>query len=213
MSKKLKDIIYFLCKFYPKELTRTTLVKLVYLTDVEYYKKYLRQTTELVYKYDQLGPFTWDIVDVAHELHPQFIKEEEATTPYGEKKYVYSATSSSYDFTDLDDYTKEILHLVLERYSSFTLEELLDYVYTNPPLNCFKKGENLDFSKWIPNNQLHYHMKIKVEKIQRDLVTALKERYKGKTPQFSRDDLEDQDKDKLNRTIANYIPKLIDSEE
>jgi hypothetical protein len=213
MNKKLKDIIYFLCKFYPKELTRTILVKLVYLTDVEFYKKYLRQTTGLIYKYDQYGAFTWDIIDATHELYPEFLKVEETTTPYGEKKYVYHTTDSTYEFTNLDDYTKDVLKLVLEKYSSFSLEDLLDYVYTNPPLNCFKKGENLDFSKWIPNNQLHCHTKINVEKTQRDLITVLKERYKGKLPPFTKNDLEDEEKDKLNKVIAKDILKLTDLKE
>ena len=212
MNKKLQDIIYFFCKYYPKQLTRTILVKLVYLMDVEYYKRYLRQATDLVYEFGNHGPFTWDIINAAERLQPDFIEVEETENPYGEKKYIYRCRHDDYKFTDLDDYTSEILKLVIEKYSSFSLEDLLDYVYTNPPLRLFKKGDIIDFSKWIPSDALHLHAKIRINQRMNELVAFLKDQYKGKLEEFTKDDLEDEKKDKINRIIAKDIPQIVDSE-
>jgi hypothetical protein len=212
MNKKLQDIVYFFCKYYPKELTRTILVKLVYLADVEYYKKYFRQTTDLVYEFGNHGPFTWDIINSAERLQPDFIEVQETENPYGEKKYIYRYKSNDYKFTDLDDYTSEILKLVIEKYSSLFLEDLLDYVYTNPPLVFFKKGDIIDFSKWIPSDALHLHARIKINQRMNELVSSLRNQYKGKVEEFTKEDLEDEEKDEINRIIADDIPRIIDSE-
>lgn len=213
MNKKLQDIVYFFCKYYPKELTRTILVKLVYLADVEYYKKYFRQTTDLVYEFGNHGPFTWDIINSAERLQPNFIEVEETENPYGEKKYIYRCKSNDYKFTDLDDYTSEILKLVIEKYSSLFLEDLLDYVYTNPPLVFFKRGDIIDFSKWIPSDALHLHARIKINQRINDLVSSLRNQYKGKVEEFTKEDLEDEEKDEINRIMADDIPRIIDSEQ
>ncbi len=212
MNKKLQDIVYFCCKYYPRELTRTVLVKLVYLTDVEYYKKYLRQTTDLVYQFGDHGPFTWDIVNAAGRLQPNFIEVEETQSAYGETKYIYRCKDNDYEFTDLDEYTLEILHSVIEKFSSYSLEDLLHYVYTNPPLTCFEKGDIMNFSKWIESGDLHLHAKIKVNGKMNELATSLKDQYKGQVEAFEKDDVEDEEKDKINRVIAKDIPRIIDSE-
>jgi len=211
MNKKLQDIIYFFCKYYPKELTRTTLVKLVYLADVEYYKKYLRQTTDLIYEFGNHGPFTWHIIDAAEKLQPNFIEVEETENPYGEKKYIYRCKSDDYKFTDLDDYTSEVLKSVIEKYSPLSLEDLLDYVYTNPPLIFFKKGDIIDFSAWISNNALHLHAQIRINQQKNELVASLKDQYKVQLGEFAKNDLEDEEKDKINKIIAKDIPRIIDS--
>ena len=212
MNKKLQDIVYFFCKYYPRELVRTLLVKLVYLADVEYYKKYLRQTTDLVYQFGDHGPFTWDIVNAAGRLQPNFIEVEETQSAYGETKHIYRCKDNDYEFTDLDEYTLEILHSVIEKFSSYSLEDLLHYVYTNPPLTCFEKGDIMNFSKWIETGDLHLHAKIKVNGKMKELVTSLKDQYKGQVEAFEKDDVEDEEKDKINRVIARDIPRIIESE-
>lgn len=140
MNPKLRDIIYYFCKHYPKELTRVILIKLVYLTDVEFYRRYCRQTTDLIYEFDNHGPFTSAILDETEKMFSNgLIDIRELPSSFGGPKYVYKC-KSEYEHRNLDQHTLEVLHYVNSYFSRFGLLDLLDYVYTNPPTSLLRRG-------------------------------------------------------------------------
>ena len=173
MDTKLRDIIYYFCKHYPRELTRVVLAKLIYLTDVEFYRRYRRQTTSLLYEYDNHGPFTWAIVDETVKMFSDgLIDVLERPSSYGGPKYVYRC-KSEYEPRNLDEHTLKVLQDVNSYFSRFYLSDLLDYVYTNPPTYLFKRGDMIDFSRWMPNCDLPTPIRMRINQAKTDLTRAL----------------------------------------
>lgn len=201
MKPKLRDIIYYFCKYYPKELTRVILIKLVYLTDVEFYRRYYRQTTDLVYEFDNHGPFTWDIVDETEKMFSDgLIDITELPSSFSGPKYVYKC-KSGYELRNLDQHTLEVLHYVNSYISKLGLLDLLDYVYTNPPASLFKKGDIIDFSLWIPNYDLPTPSKMRADRVKADLARRLAETLRG--VQFKFEDYEeDAEESKENALLT-----------
>jgi len=209
MNPKLHDIIYYFCKHYPKELTRVILIKLVYLTDVEFYRRYCRQTTDLIYEFDNHGPFTSAILDETEKMFSDgLIDIGELPSSFGGPKYVYRC-KSEYEHKNLDQHTLEVLHYVNSYFSKFGLLDLLDYVYTNPPTSLFKKGDIIDFSLWIPNFDLPAPSKIRTNRAKATLVRGLTERLKGKKFKFEEYE-EDPNELKDNALLTGF--SLLQSE-
>ena len=212
-ANRLGEIILYFCKFYPKELTRTILVKLVYLTDVEFYKKYLRTVTGLTYEFSEHGPFTWDIIEEAEGLRQEdLVNIEKTVNSYGEPKYVYSFVKPEYNFQALDEYTKDVLHCILESFSTHSLPDLLDYVYTTPPLTLFQKGEKIIFSRWIDNNALHTHSKIRVKAMLAEKITSLKNKLAGEDVgvEYSPEDIAELEQN--SKLLSGTISRVIEEE-
>jgi hypothetical protein len=209
MNPKLHDIIYYFCKHYPKELTRVILIKLVYLTDVEFYRKYHRQTTDLVYEFDNHGPFTWDIVDETEKMFSDgLIDITELPSSFGGPKYVYKC-KAEYQLKNLDQHTLNVLQDVNSYFSRFGFSELLDYVYNNPPTCLFKRGDIIDFSLWIPNFDLSAPGKIRANRVKANLARALAQTLKEKKFEFE-DYEEDPNELKDNALLTGF--SLLQSE-
>lgn len=209
MNPKLRDIIYYFCKHYPKELTRVILIKLVYLTDVEFYRRYCRQTTDLIYEFDNHGPFTSAILDETEKMFSNgLIDIRELPSSFGGPKYVYKC-KSEYEHKNLDQHTLEVLHYVNSYFSRFSLLDLLDYVYTNPPTCLFKRGDIIDFSLWIPNFDLSAPGKIRANRVKANLARALAQTLKEKKFQFE-DYEEDPNELKDNALLTGF--SLLQSE-
>lgn len=184
MNPKLHDIIYYFCKYYPGELTRVILTKLVYLADVEFYRRYYRQTTDLIYEFDNHGPFTWEIVDETEKMFSDgLIDIAELPSSFGGPKYVYKC-KCEYELKNLDQHTLRVLQYVNSYFSRFGLSELLDYVYNNPPTCLFKRGDIIDFSLWMPNSDLSAASKMRIGQARANLARALAKTVKGRTLEF-----------------------------
>ncbi len=211
MDRKLRDIIYYFCKYYPNELSRVTLVKLIYLTDVEFYRLYNRQATDLIYEFDNHGPFTWDIVDEASKMFAEGlidILEEPSGFDSSKPKYIYKC-KSDYEFNNLDKHTLDVLNNVNSYFSKFGFSDLLDYVYNNRPTNLFKKGDIIDFSLWKPNSDLSAPQKTRIDRIKYMLTKELIETLKDKKFDFARYE-EDPNDVKENSLLSEFC--LLQSE-
>jgi hypothetical protein len=127
--------------------TRTKVAKLLYLVDVEYYRRHGRLLTDLSWRFLHYGPY-------AVELEPQFqsldLKEEEIRTQKGHRAFTYRV----HEPESLDDLLESsdirLIDRITEKWALESLYRLLDYVYfETEPMRDASRGELLDFSNIV----------------------------------------------------------------
>jgi hypothetical protein len=126
-------------------VTKTKLLKLLYLFDVEFYRVHRKIFTGFSWKFFHLGPWaseydsTLEGIIATDALLEQFGKHD--TTFYRSPEYVDPAALR------LSARDESILRGVLRRWATAQTSEILDYVYfdTEPMQNAIR-NEPLDFS-------------------------------------------------------------------
>jgi len=154
MGRCLENVIHYLCYYYPSTLTRTVLVKLIYLSELEFISLYQRRMTDIQFRYDNYGPFSWEIIDTAQDLIDRgILSMEKDSNILGDERYRYRALKKP-DIKDLDEHSLKALQQVLEKFSAYTFSGLIDYVYSTAPMRYTHKGEVIDLKKMCNSNQL-----------------------------------------------------------
>jgi hypothetical protein len=130
-------------------LNKTKLIKLLYLIDIEYYRKYKKTFTGFNWIYYEYGPWAFEYNDIYDQIKnsPDF-KIIEKDLP--QKIELITLVSDEKDFSDIFKEPEESL-LFRELINKWGLEDLnriLNYVYfyTQPMMGA-KKNDKLDFSK------------------------------------------------------------------
>ena len=127
---------------------KTALVKLVYLVDVEHYRRYGRTVSGLSWRFYHYGPY-------AAELE-QVIRENRFVNEYGNRErpgYRYFGKGDWQDIhrvfnAHFGSSVKHVADWVIEQWGIESLEIILDYVYfETEPMQDAQRGENLDFTK------------------------------------------------------------------
>jgi hypothetical protein len=151
MNLPLKQVIPAMVSYVNDHggyVTKTKLLKLVYLFDVEYYRANRRTFTGFVWKFFHLGPWAKEFDPVLDELvGTGILVETQSTRPEYETKFL--RTDSPHDvshlFTNFRD--ESVLRTVLNTWSESPTGEILDYVYFHTePMEHGIRNEPLDFS-------------------------------------------------------------------
>lgn len=140
---QLIDLIYKSCRQRRILLPQITrLVKLLYLTEVEYYRQKRRRLTDLDWKFHLYGPYPPALQTVLGE--PE-IEVSEWKGGKVSRQIVRDEDSFMNAKADLD--VESVLGRIVDEWGNADLNQLLDYVYfeTEPMLNA-KRGDTLDFS-------------------------------------------------------------------
>jgi hypothetical protein len=129
-------------------VTKTKLLKLLYLLDVEYYRLHRRTLTGFNWKFLHLGPWAREFDSLVEELvRSEMLIEGASTKPDYETKFYRAAEplEPSGLFPTVTD--EELLHSILGTWAEASTGEILDYVYfrTEPMLQGVR-NEVLDFS-------------------------------------------------------------------
>jgi hypothetical protein len=132
-------------------MTKTKLLKLLYLFDLEFYRVYGRTFTQFQWKYFHLGPWTREFDPVFDQLlsHGEL---SEHTSERSEFDTRFLRAGESVDLRKLvANYREEaILKIVLDTWGGSTTGEILDYVYfRTEPMEYGIRNEPLDFSKVV----------------------------------------------------------------
>jgi hypothetical protein len=209
----LRELIRYLCTARPQGFLRTELVKFVYLCDVESYRRFNRPITELQYEFGDHGPFNWGILDEATAMVGEGLLSYRAVPAPRRGQYgcVFEVSRSPVGEVGprvLDSETLSVVRGVLERFSSLSLDELLDYVYTTPPTSLFRKGEVIDFGRWIPSTDLDYVTKSKVRKRLADLQRSARARLREEYTEYDLDGR--QEEDDHADLVGALIPGIVD---
>ena len=91
-DKKLRAIIHRVvtgCTQAGVTLTRTKLVKLVFLADYFYKERFGRTISGLSYTYYFYGPYSRTLIDIVQSMVPDFIMEKETVLSSGSICYLY----------------------------------------------------------------------------------------------------------------------------
>ncbi len=129
-------------------VTKTKLLKLLYLIDLEYYRTNRETLTSFHWRYLHLGPWAAEFDPLLDSLrNTDKIRERQSSRLEHDTKFL-----GAYDTVDLrrlfKSYVEEsIVKSVLDTWGEKTTAEILDHVYFHTePMECGVRSEPLDFS-------------------------------------------------------------------
>lgn len=133
-------------------VTKTKLLKLLYLFDVEYYRLHRQIFSGFQWKFFHLGPWAREFDQFLEGLVAQGLLVESSSTrrEYDTKFYRTAEPFEMYGI--LGNFKDEAaLKLILDTWGESSTGEILDYVYfRTEPMEYGVRNEQLDFSK-IPD--------------------------------------------------------------
>lgn len=142
-TKKLRDsVAYVVSEFKEHQrvpLTRTKLVKFLYLADWISCQKRHKPVTGVQYRSYYYGPYAPEILEAAEE-QPHYILSERQFRSDGAPYYVYAPTGVKPKVSTLTADDRAVIDGVLREYGAMSLKTLLRTVYQTPP---FQKAEML----------------------------------------------------------------------
>lgn len=153
---KLHKIILFIVQNKKRNLTRTKLVKMLYLLDKGYRAKCGEVLTGLTYKRYFYGPYSEDIVKALSELNGFEITETTYEISPGNVFYDYSLGSVfrfsrdnllSLTDTGVDREKEKFILSLIELYDSLSTKEVLSKVYSAPEFQRTSFGEPIVFDE------------------------------------------------------------------
>lgn len=145
---KLESAIAYLVSELPGGLTKTKLVKLLYLADRQAVKERGTPITGIQYQRYYYGPYSEDIQRAIEEMRGYEILEVHGISMLGRSYYkYYPGDTPRFDKLNLSPADQEVLDHIIEEYGSLPLEDLLDKVYNTPEFKVTKFGETIDLER------------------------------------------------------------------
>jgi hypothetical protein len=152
MSTPLTELVLAIVSYVTEHggyVTKTKLLKLLYLFDVEFYRAHGRIFTGFQWKYFHLGPWTREFDPLLEGLIAGGdLTEQSVERPDFDAKFLRAADFSS-PRKPFDNYKDElILKSLLDTWGPTPTGEILDYVYfRTEPMEHGVRNEPLDFSR------------------------------------------------------------------
>ena len=157
-------------------MSKTKLLKLAYLVELFYYRKYSKRLTGVDWIYFKFGPW--------FKGYDKIIIEKPFSIKETDKYNLVDIEIDDYSKKDSDISEKEIINKVIFEFGHQELNDILDFIYfeTEPMIDAENRGEKLDFSKVKPAN--YYKIKrLEVdESIKRELRKEFKKKLKNARP-------------------------------
>ena len=128
-------------------LSKTALVKLVYLVDVEYWRRYGKSVSGLEWRFHHYGPYAAEL-DREIDDNPLFLVHGSRRTGYGfSPSPAWREIQATFN-TNYEPVVKSIADGVVKQWGLENLDTILEYVYfETEPMQDAERGETLDFSK------------------------------------------------------------------
>ena len=127
-------------------LTKTKLVKLLYLIDVEAYQEFGRTITGTQWTFFLYGPYAAEIDNALNSLAGHRVEETEFLSSRGRRGYTYQRDEDPrlHEVLSLDE--RLVVQDVLRRWADEELNQILDFVYfKTPPMAHARFDAPLDF--------------------------------------------------------------------
>ena len=150
-NPKLRDLIsYVISELRDADIgfAKTKLMKLIYIIDVENYRRRGETVSGLEWRFYHYGPYAFEIDTALGELGID-IPQEQVTTQGGHQAIVFKSQDLFHGVGALIPSTEKLVaRLVLGEWGMTELNPLLDYVYFHTePMQDAKRGDLLDFAK------------------------------------------------------------------
>lgn len=142
-ENRLEMVIYYLVKNLGNRLTKTKLMKLLFISDYIAKKgKSIgigRTITGTKYIYYHYGPFSFDVCPAIDKIDGYEIVELDLSedSQYG-SLYSYEVGPHPRFEPILNENEKKILDIVIDKYGSLSLDALLKIVYNSKPMKNAK---------------------------------------------------------------------------
>jgi hypothetical protein len=142
----LRDAIAYICKNYPHkdELSNARVTKMVYLADWKSAIERGEQLTGITWRFDQYGPFVYDVLDAARE-DPAF-EIIPTRNMYGSQKDLLKV-EDDVDYPSLSGDDIEVLDFVIGQSASMTWSQFIKLVYSTYPIVTQERHSKLDLIK------------------------------------------------------------------
>jgi len=151
MSNPLAELVTAIVSYVTEHggsITKTKLLKLLYLFDVEFYRVHRKTFTGFQWKYFHLGPWTREFDPLLETLVASgSITEHLVERPDFDAKFLESSEPTDLKGTFRDFKDEILLRSVLDTWGQSSTGEILDYVYfRTEPMEHGIRNEPLDFS-------------------------------------------------------------------
>ena len=153
--RKLEGIIRFLVAAHEgRWIGRIKLVKLVFLTDYESFRRHGATITGVQWEQHLYGPFAREIISTAQGL-PDIV-EQARTTLKGHTTYAYAIASppAGEALDGLTDDERRVAEDVFAEWGQEWWEAILAHVHSLPFVEQFACGEQLDWSAFVEEEDL-----------------------------------------------------------
>jgi hypothetical protein len=179
MHPRIKDLLVAMVSFVNEHdgyVTKTKLLKLVYLFDVEFYRRNRRLFTGFNWKFFHLGPWTREFDPIVDDLVRRgvLLEVQSAKSEYDTK---FFKAETPLDFSSLFSSIHEeaALRIVLNTWGDRSTGEILDYVYfRTEPMEHGIRNEVLDFSL-IPEDRPEKYVRSSSGASSRQIIALKKE--------------------------------------
>jgi hypothetical protein len=151
-------------------LSKTKLLKLTFLVEYCYFKKYQRRLSNADWVFYLYGPYLYDFEDTLKRS--PFSAEEFGDD--GDYKVIVK-DESYFERERIDDFdVKQVIRKIVAEYGKNDLNEILDFIYfdTEPMLNVEKRCDRLDF------NCIKPYQEVKHQKLEKNEIITIIEKYK-----------------------------------
>lgn len=152
MSNPLTELVTAIVSYVTEHggfVTKTKLLKLLYLFDVEFYRVHRKTFTGFQWKYFHLGPWTREFdpllesLVVSGSITERFVERPDFDTKFLQSDEHINLKNAFSDFKD-----ELILKSVLDTWGQSSTGEILDHVYfRTEPMEYGVRNEPLDFSR------------------------------------------------------------------
>jgi len=142
----LQNILTYLC-FKCQTLSRTKLIKLVYLVEVYYYQLYSKRLTEIPFYHYYYGVWSPQVERKVEELYGKgILVEREVSTKKG---FIAIIPKPNVKKTEvrLPKDVFEVLDMIVEDWGNALPDEVVEFTKTTLPFINTGFGEEIDFSR------------------------------------------------------------------
>lgn len=159
MNPKLRELVIAIVSRVTESgarLSKTKLLKLLYLFDIEWYRTHQEIFTGFNWKLYLLGPWTDEYDPTLEKYEGNGLEREKSKDSYGTE---FIKTDETVRLRDLFDTRDEeiILEDMIRTWAKVPTEEILDHIYfRTEPMDEAVRDERLDFRKVSPEPPRKY---------------------------------------------------------
>jgi len=154
--------------------TKTHILKLSYLVELEYFRQTKTRLTSVEWVYFKYGPYLFD--------YDSYIDGKCISVVKPNDDFSLLNYNTNYDIPELDRTAERLIDRVIKRFGDMPLTKLLDYIYydTEPMMNVESRNEVLDFDTVLPLDPLHDDLKLSKKELS-DLLYRVKKELNNAT--------------------------------
>jgi len=183
ISELICEILAQYSKVFGVGIPKTKLLKLAYLVEVKYKRRYMKRLTEAKWVYYLYGPYLWDYDEILQCKDININYREYKNNK--DKEIEIISLQDCYHNENISSEYKFFINSIIRDYGNMDLVDLLDYVYfeTEPMINAENRREDLNFDCILPEDY-YYVKEIKLDpKIEKNIRRELRnkaEAFRGK---------------------------------